>query len=477
MYFPRMKRILMVLVFSVSFSCIQAQQPDSSGWAAEVDARLEQWMETFEVPGVAIIGWEQGVVIDTLVRGWADQDRSIPLSASHRFPLGRLTQSLTAVGVLKLAAEGSVKLDLPVNTYLNRWEVSEGPYNPGDVTPRGLLSHTGGINAWPDKWAQTDTASLIARLEGKGAYPEVSIRHRPGAAYRYAAAGYLILQLMLEDVTGMTYPAFMQDSLFASLDVPAPAFTLPEEWAAFPHDRHGRSRSMVIHPPSQAGSGAWMSPLDLSRFWLVLYQTQDSTYQKVLRQLQRPQVTLRNLGTRRNNPQYTFGFFREMLPDSTALLYMTSKVEPGWYAQVYLHPHSKSGLMLMANGRNAAPVLNRMVSIWSTRNDWPAPHLVNRHFWGEYAARAISVVILLLAGYLGFWLYQSRTQRTFRSGTSMWQVIILVFWSVLTALFLFFAAPMLEDWLPWMYPGVLLPLLVYLLLLLLWILFPRRGTP
>ncbi|OXY90648.1 serine hydrolase domain-containing protein [Streptomyces diastatochromogenes] len=146
-----------------------------------------------------------------------------------RFRAGSTTKVVTAATVLKLAAEGRVDLDTPVQHYL-----------PGLLTPafkpisvRQLLNHTSGIkpgDGWGDDFADQyahrfDTITpeqVVASAVAKG--PEFD----PGDQQDYLNINYTILGMLIEKVTGHSYaheatrlvlrPAGMRHTYFPGTD-------------------------------------------------------------------------------------------------------------------------------------------------------------------------------------------------------------------------------------------------------------------
>jgi CubicO group peptidase (beta-lactamase class C family) len=81
-------------------------------------------------------------------RGWASLDQDEVLLPEHRFPASAITKLITATAVLRLVADGRVRLDDPANAYLRTIRLADDA-----VTVRELLSHTGGVD---------DLASMFA---------------------------------------------------------------------------------------------------------------------------------------------------------------------------------------------------------------------------------------------------------------------------------------------------------------------------
>ncbi|MFG2327074.1 serine hydrolase domain-containing protein [Streptomyces sp. NPDC048568] len=131
-----------------------------------------------------------------------------PARANARFRAGSVTKVVTAATVLRLAAEGRVDLDAPVQRYLPDLFTPE--FRPIGV--RQLLNHTSGIQAGDslgDDFAEayahrfdTLTPQQVAESAiAKG--PEFD----PGTRQHYLNINYTVLGLLIEKVTGRTYAA------------------------------------------------------------------------------------------------------------------------------------------------------------------------------------------------------------------------------------------------------------------------------
>ncbi|MGW0210544.1 serine hydrolase domain-containing protein [Streptomyces sp. NPDC003233] len=144
-------------------------------------------------------GWRGSAGVHDLASGRAADPDAV-------FRAGSTTKVVTAATVLRLAAEGRVDLDTPVQHYL-----------PGLLTPafkpvsvRQLLNHTSGIQAgdgWGDDFQDQyahrfDTltpAQVVASAVAKG--PEFD----PGDRQDYLNINYTVLGMLIEKVTGHSY--------------------------------------------------------------------------------------------------------------------------------------------------------------------------------------------------------------------------------------------------------------------------------
>jgi CubicO group peptidase (beta-lactamase class C family) len=133
--------------------------------------------------------------------------------------------------VLRLVEAGKIDLDAPVSRYLRRWQLPPTGYDNDKVTVRRLLSHTAGLTDGlgycgfaPGEPVQPLPASLTAAADAcpftEGA---VLVGAGPGE-WRYSGGGYGLLQLLIEDVSGMAFADYMDSAVLKPLGMQRSTF-------------------------------------------------------------------------------------------------------------------------------------------------------------------------------------------------------------------------------------------------------------
>ncbi|MFK7842335.1 MAG: serine hydrolase domain-containing protein [Sphingorhabdus sp.] len=148
------------------------------------------------------------------------------------FQVASLGKWLTAWGIMVLVEEDKINLDASVSTYLTRWQLPDSEYDASGVTVRRLLSHTAGLgdslgydgfDTAQDR--QTLEASLSKAADASpGKDGKTVLGSEPGSGWNYSGGGYTLLQLVIEEVSGAGFPEFMQDRVFAPLDMDRTTF-------------------------------------------------------------------------------------------------------------------------------------------------------------------------------------------------------------------------------------------------------------
>jgi CubicO group peptidase (beta-lactamase class C family) len=136
------------------------------------------------------------------------------------FPLASTSKWIAAYGVMQLVQAGKIDLDAPVSRYLERWQLPAGKFDAHGVTVRRLLSHTAGLTdelGFGDYRADETLPSLEAELQhprASNGTAIIAVGREPGGAWQYSGGGYLILQLLVEDVSGVSFAQWMQQAVF-----------------------------------------------------------------------------------------------------------------------------------------------------------------------------------------------------------------------------------------------------------------------
>ncbi|MFF0740302.1 serine hydrolase domain-containing protein [Streptomyces sp. NPDC004111] len=156
-----------------------------------------------------------------------------------RFRAGSTTKVVTSALVLQLAAEGRVSLDCTVQQYL------PGLLTPdfAPVTVRQLLNFTSGLQAgrtfgdtveeeFPHRFETLTPEEVVASSVAKGP------AHAPGAQQVYGNIHYLVLAMLVERVTGDSYPHQAQVRIFKPLGMRHTSFPSgPDPRLHGPHNR------------------------------------------------------------------------------------------------------------------------------------------------------------------------------------------------------------------------------------------------
>jgi len=141
-------------------------------------------------------------------------DTGLPMSVDDRIDLASLTKLFTAALVHRFADDGRIDLAAPVPSLVS---LPKFPYELG-ITVRQLLSHTSGlINYLDTDLYGADPDAVHDPVSGVMASVAHPLADDPGNAYLYSSTNYLLLGLLLEEVTGRPFTDLLRDIFFTPL--------------------------------------------------------------------------------------------------------------------------------------------------------------------------------------------------------------------------------------------------------------------
>ena len=342
---------------------------------------IEERMRQFSVPGVSAAVLDGGRLV--AARAWgvkAAGDRD-SVTTETMFQAGSLSKPVTALLALSLVEGGRLSLDRPINDVLRSWTVPENELTRRTpVTLRHVLSHQAGF---------TRFGYLIARSEGTVSgmadllrgdthdWPAVTVEEEPGTTHAYSNTGFCVLQMALEDVSGLTLHELAVQQLFGPLDMrhsrfdePLEATTL--EAAAAGHTRQRREDGSRGDPvmvdgraqmaPAAAG-GLWSTPSDLGRLIEDVLRARRDEGPRVLtaeiaEAYLTPQVPGEGLGIHLDGA-------------GAALRARHTGGMDGFVAHLVFYPASGQGAVVMSNSDGGSLLNGELIAAIAAEFQWP----------------------------------------------------------------------------------------------------------
>src|SRR6202012_2302922 len=195
------------------------------------ELNLGSQMKALGVPAVSIAAIRDGAIDWARAYGVSSIDGA-PVSTETLFGAASISKPVTALGVLKLVEQGKIDPDANVNQYLNRWKIPDNPFTGKQkVTVRELLNHTSGIGTHNGEIYDPGSPipTLLQILEGEKPAKTVPVRVEavPGTKFAYSNGGYLVLSLLIEDVTGESFAEYMKRAVLDPIGMKHSTFDVP----------------------------------------------------------------------------------------------------------------------------------------------------------------------------------------------------------------------------------------------------------
>ncbi|WP_158620357.1 MULTISPECIES: serine hydrolase [Corallococcus] len=182
---------------------------------AGLQARVRQFVADTHFNGVVLIGKGSRAEYAEAF-GVADAETKRPLTRNSRFFMGSVSKWLTSIVVLRLVDEGKLALDTPVSTYLPEYRADTGK----QLTLRHLLSHGSGLpNGLMDEYKKDPSIERETRPQAEAVtrYASGDFVFRPGERFDYNISNWILVQAILERVSGQPYAQLAQRLVFKPL--------------------------------------------------------------------------------------------------------------------------------------------------------------------------------------------------------------------------------------------------------------------
>jgi CubicO group peptidase (beta-lactamase class C family) len=331
-----------------------AQAPGAPDMAA-INRYVAEQVETLGIPGASLGIVHDGQIVHLQGFGRADASGR-PMTAQTPTQIGSLTKSFTAVAIMQLVEQGKVELDAPVQRYIPWFRVAD-PAASAEITLRHLLTHSSGLPSNADR-------AILSREDPSADAFERQVRAlaalepaRPvGSAYEYANINYMILGLIIETVSGQSYEAYVQQQIFAPLQMaqsyPSPEAARPFGLAEGHQYWFGQPRpAQLPYPRALLPAGFLVSSAeDMSRYLLAhlnggrVGEAQILSPQSVA-ELHRPGITLGDEGA-------WAGMGWGVIDADGVLVLQHSGNTNNYRSDAYMLPESGWGFVLLMNASN-----------------------------------------------------------------------------------------------------------------------------
>lgn len=223
--------------------------------------------------GSVLIGY-QGRIVYERHFGYANREARIPLDHNSSGQLASVSKTFTGAAVLYLYEHKYLDLNEPVQKYL-----PDFPYP--NITVRMLLNHRSGLADYAHWYlAHTDDFStpitnhiMLAQM----AKYKPALEFKPNTRFKYCNTNYALLALIIEQVTEMPFPDFMNKYVFQPLGMEHtfvfdPKAGLPS-YATISYDRNWKREQVMFADGVYGDKSIYSTAEDMYRWDQSFYQT------------------------------------------------------------------------------------------------------------------------------------------------------------------------------------------------------------
>lgn len=215
--------------------------------------------------------------------GFADKANKIPNKLKTRFGTASAGKVFVATAILHLIETERIDFNSKIGDILK--------FNLNDIDPnitvKQLLNHTSGIpdyfdesimNDYEELWIDVPNYRIRKSSDLIPLFIDKPMIYPRGERFQYNNTGYVVLGLIIEEITGKTFDEYLQEFIFNPCDMNDTGYfeldRLPARCAfSYIYDKEkGEYRTNIfsIDAKGSGAGGAFTTATDVEKFWMAL---------------------------------------------------------------------------------------------------------------------------------------------------------------------------------------------------------------
>jgi CubicO group peptidase (beta-lactamase class C family) len=334
---------------------------------------INERMDYYDVPGLSVALIKDNQVEWAKSYGVKRDNSSDSISINTLFQAASLSKPVTALVLLKLVEQGLIDLDSNINNQLSSWKIPDNKHTVNrKITPKNLILHTSGLEVphYPGYSVGQQLPDIYDILNGNNPSNSepATVQFEPNSRWSYSGAGYEVLQLLLMEKKGMSFPELMQEELFNPLKISNSTFE-QENLLKIRNDiaiAHLENGEVVENGynlyPEMAAAGLWTTPIDYAKIVCELQKEYQGHSNLILSK----EMAINALS--RHYWHMALGFIMDEEGDRIALNF--SGGNHGYICDIYSYLNAGSGAIIMSNSNNGGPLIESLFYSISKEYNW-----------------------------------------------------------------------------------------------------------
>ena len=214
---------------------------------------IEVLMKEKKIHGLSMTIIENAEIVLHLELGVKNSQIKDPIDSDTLFEAASLSKPVFTYGILKLVENDQLNLDKPLAEYLPYSEIKNDE-RVNFITARMVLAHTSGFPNWRPK------------------NESLKIHFQPGERFSYSGEGFLYLQKVIEQISGLSLEDYIKKNVFIPLRMHHSTFVwVNDNRKAAGHNPDGFPVESRTEPPNSAFT-LHTNALDYAKFVLAIFK-------------------------------------------------------------------------------------------------------------------------------------------------------------------------------------------------------------
>jgi CubicO group peptidase (beta-lactamase class C family) len=376
-----MKFKLFLLIATI---CLQINAQEQKKDFSEAFKLIEIWLDAQKdyekLPGISAAIIKDQEIIWSGAFGKANVEADVDTEVNTICSICSISKLFTATAIMKLYDEGKLRLDDKVSDLLPWYNLDQKYAESGPITVRSLLTHSSGLprEANFPYWTGPDFP-FPSQEEIKNELGNQETLYPASTYFQYSNLGLTLLGEIVEQVSGISFTAYVEENILKPLQLKETRTKLPESlygsqlaigYSSL--DRTGQRKKVKLFQANgiMAAAGFSSNVLDLGKFASWQFRLMDSTITEIIK----PSTLKYMQQVHWTDPDWKttwgLGFAVSKGSDGTKWVSHGGSC-PGYRSGIQIIPKSKMAytVMINANGTNPHKYAKEMHAILNKVKD------------------------------------------------------------------------------------------------------------
>ncbi|RFU69664.1 serine hydrolase [Bacillus sp. V59.32b] len=245
----------------------------------QVDHIIKETANRIGFSGVIAVKAKNEIIFHSAY-GYANRAEEILNTTDTRFGIASGCKLFTAIAICQLVEKETISFETKIKDCLD----IDFPHFDEDITVHHLLTHTSGIADYFDEdemddfeelWKERPMYLLQKPLDFLPMIQYNKMKFSPGEKFHYNNAGFILLGLIIEQVTGERFTDYVERKIFRLCNMQVSGYfsmdNLPKNTAYgyIENEHEGTWRTNVYSIPIKGGAdgGAYITASDMLKLW------------------------------------------------------------------------------------------------------------------------------------------------------------------------------------------------------------------
>ena len=380
----RIESIILMIIFITLTRCNITAQNKS----LQLDTLFNFYNEHGSFSGVVLYA-ENGNLSYLKAFGFSDFEKKKVLDTSAVFNIASTTKPFTALAIMMLKEQGKLSYEDMLMKYL-----PDFPSYAKDITIKQLLTHTSGIKDYENELhLRSENPILTTKIVYDSLIHQQNLNFNPGEKYSYSNSGYILLALIIEKISGVSYKEFIEKNVFHPIGM-SHSYVLEETTKAIPNrvnafTDYWQQNEDDLNTKVPGDGNIYTTAMDLFRFEQSLYSNA-LIHQKSLKAAYDTSA-LKPAG---KHVKYGFGWMIES-DNSGAIVYHPGGLG-GFRCFLWRNLDTKSTLIVLSNNTFLADCANMLSAAQNIMKGRPytlGKIPITELFYEKYSVKGFKVAL------------------------------------------------------------------------------------